>query len=87
MGSLFSEHVRFHERGGSWLTCDRAFCLRDLPKKNALNHARAFFTETEVRAFFQHVQGDAEIHQKGGSGLVVNLAKILSHPCGTPKRV
>jgi hypothetical protein len=40
-----------------------------------------------VRAFFQHVQGDAEIHQKGGSGLVVHLAKILSHPCGTPKRV
>jgi hypothetical protein len=83
VGCLFIEWVNCRGRGGSWLTCNCAFCLFDLPKKNAPDHASTFFIQAEVRAFFHYLQGVAKLSQKGGIVLVVHLARILSHAGGS----
>jgi hypothetical protein len=60
-----------------WLARNCAFCLCDLPEKNAPDLARAFFVQTEVRALFQHTQRVSKFHkQKGGVESVVHLAKF-----------
>ena len=75
VGLIFDKHT-FHLKGAAEIDWGfkRAFCLRDLPKKNAPDLARTFFVQTEVRALFQHVQSVSKVRQKGRMGSDVHLA-------------